>query len=114
MASKRSWLRRARSLMSEMLPFDTGAKRKLLVNRTKPGFTSGQASRRCQAKFKLRVTSSGKSLMPNCRQKAIEHAAMQDIEFRERNAPGADLFHARLILGSPRIRKCEPIECIAA
>ena len=45
MASKRSWLRRARSAISEMLALETGANRRLLAKRANPGFTSGHASK---------------------------------------------------------------------
>ena len=58
-ASQCQPLRRARSAISEMLPFEQGARRKRRRSRARPGVTSGQASRRCQAKFSCtRVASS--------------------------------------------------------
>ena len=40
------WLRRSRSVISEILPFDTGANRHRFANLGKLGLTSGQGSRR--------------------------------------------------------------------
>src|SRR5262249_21198509 len=63
-ASQGKVLRRARSTISEILPFDTGASRKRRLSRARPPGASGQAGRRCHARLRLRAASSARLETP--------------------------------------------------
>ena len=85
----------------------------LRFSRTKPGTVSGHVSTRCQARLRSSATLVVELLQTERRPDLVEHAPVQDVELDERLAPGAHLFHARLIERAPRIGQGEPINPVA-
>src|SRR5581483_3691082 len=47
------------------------------------------------------------------RQAALEVAPVQNVELGERDAPGADLLHARLVFAPPGVGEGEPVKLVA-
>ena len=103
-------LRRARSTINEMLPFEHGAIRKRFFNRASPGAVSGHASSRCQARFRSIRAASSRPLHSEVTQHDIQVAAVQPIELAERQAAAAHLVHGRLVLRPPGIGERQAID----
>src|SRR5215471_398800 len=61
----------------------------------------------------LRLRRLVELLQPKARLDLVEHAPVDDVELRKRLAAGADLVHAGLIFGAPRIREGKPVERIS-
>ena len=100
----------AMSVISEMLPFDSGAMMNFFFSRVSPATASGHGRRRCQRAIERVVLGLGQPGDAELDEQLVEDHAMQAIELGPRQLAGPHAVHARRVARAPRVGEFRAVD----